>query len=266
MKHEQNYWTIYCHIHRESGRRYVGLTKKTWRKRWNQHVYTSGKSVKNGISHFANAIRKYGKEAFDHEVLEISNSLEEANAREQYWIEFYDTRNPVKGFNLALGGHYSSHPIKNPWDRPEYRAKCTGRVLSLKQRAAISSRMTGQEKSSDVKKKISASLRGRTLSDETKKKISESGKGKILDLETRSKISESNTGKRHSEESKLRMSVIQKEKAATPESKAKRSLVTKGRVLSQKTRANLSLKNSGKKLSLETRKKISESLKRLFIY
>lgn len=259
-------WTIYCHTHIASERRYIGLTKMSMMKRWNRHTYDALKRSRSK-SHFHNAIRKYGKDAFDHEVLQICDSLEEANVAEIQWIEFHDTRNPVRGFNIMKGGSPTQHRApKNPWDRPEYRAKCTGRVLSLKQRAAISSRMTGQEKSSDVKKKISASLRGRTLSDETKKKISESGKGKILDLETRSKISKSNTGKRHSEESKLRMSVIQKEKAATPESKAKRSLVTKGRVLSQKTRANLSLKNSGKKLSLETRKKISESLKRSFIY
>ena len=56
-------WTIYCHTHIETGRHYVGLTKKTWQKRWNQHC-SQAKSSKDGRWHFPNAIRKYGKEAF----------------------------------------------------------------------------------------------------------------------------------------------------------------------------------------------------------
>lgn len=114
-------WTVYCHIHRESGRRYVGLTKRTWQERWRGHLHGAGRGVR---THFANAIRKYGPEAFDHEVLEVCHTLEEANEREQHWIWTYDTRNPLRGFNLAEGGNHVPHPIrKNPWDDPAYRAK-----------------------------------------------------------------------------------------------------------------------------------------------
>jgi len=122
---KQSSWTVYCHIHRESGRRYVGVTKKTWRQRWNQHVYTADRLAKKGWSHFANAIRKYGKEAFDHEVLEVCTSLEQANEREQFWIDLYDTTNPVRGFNIKRGGDHRPHAVRNPWDRPEYRRKAS---------------------------------------------------------------------------------------------------------------------------------------------
>ena len=75
-------YTIYCHTHTESGRRYIGLTKLTMMKRWNSHIYTAN-HVKNGklaaTGHFPNAIRKYGKDAFSHEVLEVCSTLEEAN-------------------------------------------------------------------------------------------------------------------------------------------------------------------------------------------
>jgi hypothetical protein len=118
-------WTIYCHIHKDTGRRYIGLTKKTWRQRWNQHIYTA-KSAKSGRSHFVNALRKYGKDAFDHEVLEVHGTLEEANEAEARWIEHFDSTNPEKGFNLAKGGEHVPHSIrKNPWDDPEFRKKCT---------------------------------------------------------------------------------------------------------------------------------------------
>lgn len=122
---KQSRWTVYCHVHRESGRRYVGVTKKTWRQRWNQHVYTSTKLAKKGWSHFANAIRKYGPDAFDHEVLETCGTLEEANEAEARWIERFGTRDPEKGFNIKKGGDHRPHPIRNPWDRSEYRRKAS---------------------------------------------------------------------------------------------------------------------------------------------
>jgi hypothetical protein len=89
--------------------------------RWNQHC-AQAKSSKGGRWHFPNAIRKYGKDAFSHEVLEICHDLEVANLAEECWIEFYDTRNPEKGFNLAKGGVHTPHLIrKNPWT-PQLRA------------------------------------------------------------------------------------------------------------------------------------------------
>lgn len=117
-------YTLYCHTHIESGRRYVGLTKKTMMHRWNRHVHSANWRRKGkGVSHFANAIRKYGEDAFSHEVLEICKDLEVANLAEACWIEFYETRNPKKGFNLMPGGGFQPHPVSNPWDRPEFRIK-----------------------------------------------------------------------------------------------------------------------------------------------
>lgn len=124
-------WTIYCHVHIKSGRRYVGLTKLTMLQRWNRHVYNSMKLDGIGYSHFANAIRKYGKDAFDHEVLETCFSVEEANAAEERWIEHFGTRDPEKGFNLAPGGAHTPHPKRNPWDQPGFRRKVSA---SMKKR------------------------------------------------------------------------------------------------------------------------------------
>lgn len=117
-------WTIYCHTHIDSGRCYVGLTKTTMLQRWNRHVYSASRS--KGRSHFANAIKKYGKDAFSHRVLEVCDSLEAANAAEKRLIEELGTRDPLKGFNLMEGGGSQPHPLrKNPWDDPIYRKNCT---------------------------------------------------------------------------------------------------------------------------------------------
>jgi len=151
-------WTIYCHTHIESGRRYVGLTAQTLEKRWKNHICAS-KSAKGGRWHFPNAIRKYGPEAFSHEVLEICEDLDVANLAEECWIELLDTRNPEKGFNLAKGGVHVPHRIrKNPWDNPAFRArnisdmsKCHTPESRAKSKAALNS--------PEVKAKISAAAR-----------------------------------------------------------------------------------------------------------
>lgn len=152
-------WTIYCHIHCESGRCYIGVTSWTWRKRWNRHVYSANRGKGSGRSHFHNAIRKYGKDAFDHEVLQTCHTLEEANLAEQHWIDLYDTRNPLRGFNLKPGGSHTPHPNKNPWDRPEYRKKAA--AASRKKwenpefRAAVTAGVTEAWQDPDYRSRLS---------------------------------------------------------------------------------------------------------------
>ena len=124
-------YTVYCHTHLESCRRYIGITKKTMLQRWNQHVYTAKRTTGKGWSHFANAIRTYGQEAFSHEVLQTCDSLEEANKAEEHWVSIYDTTNPLRGFNIARGGNHTPHPVKNPWERPGFREKNLPHILKL---------------------------------------------------------------------------------------------------------------------------------------
>ena len=48
-------------------------------------------------THFARAIRKYGKENFIIEMIDTAKSQDELNQKEQYWIRYYDSVN--KGYN-----------------------------------------------------------------------------------------------------------------------------------------------------------------------
>jgi hypothetical protein len=199
--------------------------------RWNQHCAQAKHLKSEKRSHFAAAIRKYGKDAFAHEVLETVDSLEAACEAEKRHMRDLKTQDPRFGFNIASGGRGGPSVRENPWLRKEYRSKmvsitsspefkakisatATGRVLDEETRAAISNRMTGRSKSDVVKTRISESLRGHRLSDETREKISAAGKNRTTPAETREKISRANTGKRHSPESIAKMSLVQKQKAA----------------------------------------------------
>jgi hypothetical protein len=133
-------------------------------ERWNRHVYDANK-FRNGkplnMAHFPNAIRKYGKEAFAHEILEKCSTLELANRAEIRWIEHYKTRNPLFGFNLARGG--SSKPIvgRNPWDRPDYRAKCLPGLIARTHTPQARANNRAAIHSPEVRAKISSIFVGR---------------------------------------------------------------------------------------------------------
>ena len=108
---------IYCHTHIPSGRRYVGQTKQSASQRWADHVRESNRE---SAGYFSRSIKKYGKDEFTQEILEKCGSQEEANEAEKKWIEFYQTNDPSRGFNLMIGGQhgetlYESVPDNHPW-------------------------------------------------------------------------------------------------------------------------------------------------------
>lgn len=50
------------------------------------------------------AIKKYGKENFIKETIEICKSKDQLNEREIYWIKFYNSTNRKTGYNISTGG------------------------------------------------------------------------------------------------------------------------------------------------------------------
>lgn len=150
------------------------------RHRWNQHC-AQAKRLTGKTSHFINAIRKYGKKAFEPHLLNTCSSLGEANLWEDFWIDFYNTRDLGFGFNVMRGGEHKPHGIKsNPWDRPEYRAKC-----------AIISRLNGSNPVS--KAKNSAALTGRQLSQQHRLNIASSSRNRVATSSARHNISLAST-------------------------------------------------------------------------
>jgi hypothetical protein len=207
-------WTIYSHTHVDSQRRYVGLTKLTIMKRWNQHLINARSKRGKGCAHFWNAIRKYGKDAFTHEILEICDTLESANLAEEKWINHFNTRDPQFGFNLAKGGEHKPHPIrKNPWDNPEYREKMIGVIkakwqdpeyraanLSIsKARLAEATRISSLNKvqsRTEVRQKLSEIMKRIANTPDGRAQRAAIWLGKVLTPEHRAKISKNNATKR----------------------------------------------------------------------
>lgn len=92
-----------CCVNRKS---YVGWTQKTLEKRWKEHC----KSAREGSEFiFHKAIRKYGIDGWQHEILCESDSLKEIKELEIFWIDkknsFFLDNN---GYNMTKGGDGSN--------------------------------------------------------------------------------------------------------------------------------------------------------------
>lgn len=148
-------WKVYVHI-TPSNKKYVGITSRDVKKRWN-----GGLGYKSCTS-FYRAIQKYGWDNIEHKILEDELSFEEAERKEQFYIEKYQSNNPNYGYNMTIGGLGSN-----------------GFRLSVEKKKVLSNKRQG----------INAVGYGFFPSDETKQKMSDKAKGRKLNKLSREKMS-----------------------------------------------------------------------------
>lgn len=142
---------IYMATNRVNGKEYVGQTVDSLPSRRQSHIH----SIFNN-NYFHNAIRKYGIDNFDWEILhdDISN-MNDLNKLEIYYIELYDTFN--NGYNLDLGGRNT--------------------LMSVETKKKISESRIGKYTGKDN------SNYGNKWSDEQKNRVSKQNKGKYTGKE-----------------------------------------------------------------------------------
>ena len=75
-------WKIYKHTS-PRGKVYIGITKQTINQRWR-----NGTGYKDS-SYFYKAVIKYGWDAFEHKIIQTTDTLEKAQILEKMWISFY---------------------------------------------------------------------------------------------------------------------------------------------------------------------------------
>lgn len=85
---------IYKVENKINGKIYIGQTTKDL----SVEYYGSGPVI-------IKALKKYGKENFNKEILIECKSKEELNQQEIFWISFYDSTNRKKGYNISTGGN-----------------------------------------------------------------------------------------------------------------------------------------------------------------
>lgn len=92
---------IYSILNKINGKIYVGQTIQGF-QRFKKHKYELNHG-KHPNKHFQSAWDKYGEDAFEFNVLEHC-SKEDLNDNEDWWINYFDSTNPQKGYNLRSGG------------------------------------------------------------------------------------------------------------------------------------------------------------------
>jgi group I intron endonuclease len=96
---------VYIATNKINGKKYIGYTTKTLEKRRKEHLYKSKYiSDKHYFYLFKSAIRKYGIDSFEWEILENCSSIEDCCDKEIYYINEYNTISP-NGYNLTKGGN-----------------------------------------------------------------------------------------------------------------------------------------------------------------
>lgn len=80
------------------GRVYIGMTRQQLSMRCRKGAY-------NGCPGIERAIDEYGMDAFEVGVIADNLTKSEAEFVEKEMIALYDSTNPDKGFNVALGGN-----------------------------------------------------------------------------------------------------------------------------------------------------------------
>lgn len=93
-----------------NGKVYIGQSRNI-EKRWTAHrTRPFNQNSKQYDLALYRSIRKYGLENFSFVVLE-ETLIEDLDNREKYWIEYYDSHNKEKGYNLTDGGNSATSTI-----------------------------------------------------------------------------------------------------------------------------------------------------------
>lgn len=111
---QQKKWCVYKHTNIKNGKIYIGQTCQEPERRWG-----NGISAYCNNDHFVSAIKKYGWENFSHEILKDNLTEQEMKYWENFYIRYYDTLDPNKGYNLVQGG--LSSPFTSLWKDPVFR-------------------------------------------------------------------------------------------------------------------------------------------------
>lgn len=107
-------YTVYAHINKVNGKKYIGITNDTKRRWRNRGIEYKPSAKENQNRPFWNAIKKYGFDEFEHKVLFEGFSFEQACKKEIEKIAKYETTNNQNGYNVSAGGNggrvYKEHP------------------------------------------------------------------------------------------------------------------------------------------------------------
>lgn len=103
---------IYKLTNKINGKIYIGQTIKSFEERLRGHIYDAQYRKKTSESRLSNAIRKYGIDNFEKEIIYTASSIEELNEKEEFYIKHFNSTNREIGYNIKYGGNNYTMPIE----------------------------------------------------------------------------------------------------------------------------------------------------------
>ena len=158
-------------------------------RRWSTHRRDLARQSHYN-SRLQRAYDKYGKDAFDWEIIQFVDNKNKLIEQEQFWMDFFAPA-------------YNGRPIAN---------SPLGTKVSAETRAKMSAAHKGLVFSAEHRANLSASAQGRIISDDQKKHLSKCNTGKTYSKVTRDKLSAALMGNTRAANTKF-----------TPEERARRS-------------------------------------------
>jgi group I intron endonuclease len=159
---------LYSITHRDTGRRYIGITGGTLARRMQAHDQQVRSGKRRSFVHAA--INKYGWNAFDVQVEAQLPTREEAQIAERIAIALERPAFNMTAGGDGVGGPTASATLKKSWASgnrarkasPETRAKMSashkGKSVSARVRAALN--WTGRRHSDEARAKMRATRKG----------------------------------------------------------------------------------------------------------
>lgn len=201
-----------------NGKLYIGMTTIGFHKRKSEHKCCYKNENCQVFVYLA--MRKYGWENIEWNVLFESVEENELEHVECWYIKEFNTQDRNFGYNLKEGGSHGKHSKetkeKISKSQKEYWKTHTHPTLGRKHTEEAKKQISealkgkyvgefssfyGKTHTEETKKKLSESNKGRKRSEDTIKKMSEAQMGKVCSTETKKKLREAMRGKNAGEKS-----------------------------------------------------------------
>lgn len=142
---------VYKATNKINNKVYIGITTKTLEHRKRIHIRDS----KTKDTYFYRALRKYGENNFEWEIIDTAETIEELEDLERYYIKLYGSfNNKEKGYNSTSGGHNLYELTDEEKHNRSERAKGKNNPMY-----GVESPMKGKHFSEEHKNKISNALK-----------------------------------------------------------------------------------------------------------
>jgi group I intron endonuclease len=239
---------IYLITNLVNGKKYVGYTTRTVKKRWKEHMTMAGRGSRFFIH---NAIRKWGPARFVVETLEtVVGTREDIQAAEVRQITAHGCQAPA-GYNLSRGGEGTLDFSVDALER--IAAAQRGRTRSEDFRRHVSLAQKGVPKPEGFGAKVSEALKGKSRPWQ---------QGRPMPEEVRLKVSASHVGQPMPESVRKALLASHEGVPMPAEWRHNISAAHMGKTMPEAVRLKISATKMGHPVSEETRRKISAAMKR----